>query len=469
MSRPPISIGASTQADALIARLECLPFSWWHIRARIVMGSATFLDAFDALSLAFVLPILISLWHISPQEVGFLIAASYIGQLAGALVFSRLAERFGRVYLAAAATFLMSVMSLGCALSGNFAALFACRLVQGVGVGGEMPVAAAYISELAKAQGRGRFFLLYEMIFPVGLMMTGQIAAVVVPVFGWKILFLIGGIPGLVIAFLVLRLPESPRWLIGRDRIAEAEKIIHDVESRSRMPALDRHPNGQQSALPAGEGPHPAAAIAQPQSTRWRELVSPLYRWRSFVVWGLWTAAYFVSNGLNNWMPTLYRTVYELDLQSSLRAASLTNVAQVILLLLCAFVIDRFGRRNWTFVGFAIGSALLAYLGFFAASSVVNVVVFGTLAYGVVGSINAVLYLYTPEIYPTRIRAIGTGLATSWLRLASAVAPALVGVLVNAKGISSVFLMFAGVSLIGALVALRMIETRGRQLEQISV
>jgi len=95
-------------------------------------------------------------------------------------------------------------------------------------------------------------------------------------------------------------------------------------------------------------------------------------------------------------------------------------------------------------------------------------VVFGTLAYGVVGSINAVLYLYTPEIYPTRIRAIGTGLATSWLRLASAVAPALVGVLVNAKGISSVFLMFAGVSLIGALVALRMIETRGRQLEQIS-
>jgi len=146
MSRPPISIGASTHADALIARLECLPFSWWHIRARIVMGSATFLDAFDALSLAFVLPILIPLWHISPQEVGVLIAASYIGQLAGALVFSRLAERFGRVYLAAAATFLMSVMSLGCALSGSFAALFACRLVPGLGVGGEMPVAAAYIS-----------------------------------------------------------------------------------------------------------------------------------------------------------------------------------------------------------------------------------------------------------------------------------------------------------------------------------
>jgi putative MFS transporter len=182
----------------------------------------------------------------------------------------------------------------------------------------------------------------------------------------------------------------------------------------------------------------------------------------------LWTAAYFVTNGLNNWMPTLYKTIYNLDLQSSLRAASMTNVAQVALLLVCAFVIDRFGRRNWTVAAFGIGSILLAYLGFYGANSVANVIIIGTLAYGIVGSINAVLYLYTPEIYPTRMRAIGTGLATSWLRLASAVAPALVGFLVSVEGIGSVFLMFAAVSLIGALVASRMIETRNRQLEHIS-
>jgi putative MFS transporter len=230
-SSPNISFPAATHSSALIARLERVPFSWWHMRARIVMGSATFLDAFDALSLAFVLPVLVALWNISPQQIGFLIGASYIGQLVGALLFSRLAERFGRVYMAAGATLLMSAMSLGCALSGNFAVLFACRLVQGIGVGGEMPVAAAYISELSKAEGRGRFFLLYEMIFPVGLMMTGQVAALAVPVFGWKILFLIGGIPGLLVALLLLRLPESPRWLIANGRIAEAEKIIRDVEA----------------------------------------------------------------------------------------------------------------------------------------------------------------------------------------------------------------------------------------------
>ncbi len=111
-------------------------------------------------------------------------------------------------------------------------------------------------------------------------------------------------------------------------------------------------------------------------------------------------------------MPTLYHTVYKLPLQSALRAASLTNVAQVVVLLACAFLIDRTGRRNWTVAAFVISAALLAGLAFTGAGSLVAVIVVATLAYGIVGSNAAVLYLYTPEIYPTRMRAIGTGLAT---------------------------------------------------------
>ena len=95
------------------------------------------------------------------------------GNVVGALVFGGLAERYGRVRSVAGATALMSVMSIACALSGNFATLVTLRLIQGIGVGGEMPVAAVYINELSKAHGRGRFFLLYELIFPIGLMMTG--------------------------------------------------------------------------------------------------------------------------------------------------------------------------------------------------------------------------------------------------------------------------------------------------------
>jgi MFS transporter, putative metabolite:H+ symporter len=447
-----------TAADAasLLMRMEQVPFSRWHRNARIVMGSATFFDAFNALSLAFALPTLIRLWHISPKQSGLLISSSYVGQLAGALIFSAIAEKVGRIRGTTAAIAIMSIMSFGCAFAGNFPALFVCRFVQGIGVGGEMPVAATYINELSRAHGRGRFFLLYEMIFPLGLMATGQIGAWLVPAYGWNSIFLLGGIPGLLITFLVARLPESPRWLISRGRLQEAEAIVEKIEASTER----RVPVPATSPI--------AATASLMQRGSWTELLSKLYRGRTLIVWTLWASAFFVANGLNNWMPSLYNTVYHLSLRQSLRAASMTNVAQVAILFVCAFSIDRIGRRNWTVTAFLLGGGMLALLGIMGAQKALSVMILTTLGYGLIGSVNAVLYLYTPEIYPTRMRAIGTGLATSWLRIASAAGPALVGFMVDEKGIHSVFYMFAGMSVVGAFAATRMVETSDRRLEEIA-
>ena len=447
---------SAADAASLLLRMEQVPFSRWHRNARLVMGSATFFDAFNALSLAFALPTLIRLWHISPRQSGLLISASYVGQLVGALVFSALAEKIGRIRGTTAAIAIMSVMSFGCMLAGNFPILFACRFVQGIGVGGEMPVAAAYINELSRAHGRGRFFLLYEMIFPLGLMATGQIGAWLVPAYGWSSIFLLGGIPGLLITFLVSRLPESPRWLISRGRLLEAEAIVKKMEASTdrRVPIAATSTNISASSLL--------------QRGRWCELLSKIYRERTLIVWTLWASAFFIANGLNNWMPSLYNTVYHLSLRQSLRAASMTNVAQVAILLVCAFSIDRIGRRNWTVAAFLLGGGSLGLLGIMGAQKVLGVMILATLGYGLIGSINAILYLYTPEIYPTRMRAIGTGVATSWLRIASAVGPALVGFMVDTKGIHSVFLMFAGISVVGAFAAIGMVETSDRRLEEIA-
>ena len=439
----------------LLTRFENLPFTRWHTRARIVVGSATFFDGFDSLSLAFALPVLIRLWNITPAESGLLISSSYVGQIFGALTFSWLAEKYGRIRSATAAVALMSVMSLGCALSTNFAMLFAFRFVQGIGLGGEMPVAATYISEVSKARGRGRFFILYEMIFPIGLMAAGQIGALVVPIFGWQVMFLLGGIPGVVIAFLLTRLPESPRWLISQGRLAQAELTVKEVEAKA-------------GAAPVVVSSHATTSAPVVERSRWTEILAGSYLRRTLIVWSLWFVSYFITNSLNNWMPSLYNTIYGLGLRQSLRAASMTNVAQVLVLLLCAFFIDRAGRRNWTVACFVTGGVLLAALGFAGARNVTGVMILATLSYGIVGSVNAVLYLYTPEIYPTRMRAIGTGLATSWLRLASAVGPAIVGVMVGSVGIGSVFIMFAAAAVVGAVAGLYMIETRARRLEEIA-
>lgn len=450
-----VEAAVDAASAALIRRIESVPFSRWHTKARIIVGSATFFDAFDALSIAFVLPVLIGLWHIEPLEIGVLIGASYIGQFIGALTFGWYAERRGRIRSVTIAIAIMSVMSMGCALSGSFAVLLVCRFIQGIGVGGEMPVAATYISELSNAHGRGKYFLLYELIFPVGLMATGQIGAWLVPLIGWKIMFWIGAVPGLLIALLIARLPESPRWLISKGRFDEAEAVVRDMEA-----STDRR-------IEPGRRQQPNKGVMNARAG-WRELLSPFYRGRTLVVWVLWATAFFIANSLNNWLPTLYRSVYHLPLQTALRAASMTNVAQVALLLICAYVIDRVGRRNWTVSAFCLSAILFACLGLFAAHDVWSAMVLGTLSYGLIGSIAAVLYLYTPEVYPTRMRATSTGLATSWLRLASAVGPSLAGLLLHKRGIGSVFVMFAVVAVVGAICALRMTETRERSLEEIA-
>src|SRR5579863_5640236 len=258
---------SEVSAGQLLARLESVPFTRWHLKARLIMGSATFFDAFGALSMAFALPVLNGLWHISLRQSGVLIGATYVGQLAGAILFSWIAERHGRVRSASIAVGIIAVMSLACALAQNFGALVAYRMVQGIGIGGEMPVAAAYISELSTARRRGRYFLLYELIFPIGLMATGQVGAWLVPLWGWQTIFLIGGIPCLIISVLVARLPESPRWLISQGRLREAEVIVRQIE------ASGRHVPDVSAEVPFTL-----------QKTRWPEVISTAYRRRTFVV-----------------------------------------------------------------------------------------------------------------------------------------------------------------------------------------
>lgn len=439
------------RASQLLTRMESVPFSRWHLKPRIIMGSATFFDAFDALSLAFVLPVLIGMWNLSPAQIGLLIGSGYIGQAIGAIFFGWLAERRGRVFSAKWTVFLMSIMSIACVFSGNFMALFIFRFIQGIGVGGEVPVAASYINELSRAQGRGRFFMLYEMIFPLGLMISAQIGAFVVPSFGWKWMFLIGGMGGLIVFVFFFMLRESPRWLISKGRLDEAERIIEEIEASTdkRMPVA----NQVSSSTEKGD---------------WKELFSTFYRKRTLIVWGLWFSAYFVSNGLNNWLPSLYNTVYNLPVGDSLRAASLTNILQTIGVFACAFLIDKVGRKRWATIAFIVTGALLTALWISGANSPESVIYLGSAAYGMMGTITVLLYLYTPEIYPTRMRVIGTAFATAWLRLASAIAPIMIGFILEVSGVSTIFILFASVTVVGAILAFKMIETREKVLEDIA-
>jgi putative MFS transporter len=181
-----------------------------------------------------------------------------------------------------------------------------------------------------------------------------------------------------------------------------------------------------------------------------------------------------VSYGLTTWLPTIYRTVFKLDVATALRYGLATNVAGLIGDLLVAFTIDRVGRRawfGWAFLLAAIPLAALPILALRAAGSLtpIQVMVCASLSYLFVASNSVACYLYTPEIYPTRLRALGSSVATAWLRAGSAVGPVLVGLLLMHFGVGAVFLMFGLVSLAGAVAAsLFATETRERVLEEIS-
>ncbi len=114
------------------------------------------------------------------------------------------------------------------------------RIIQGLGLGGELPVAATYINEISRAHGRGRFVLLYEIVFPVGLLASNALGAWIVPRFGWQAMYFIGGMP--LILFFVLRklVPESPRWLAERERMADADAAVLAFERAGERTACRR-------------------------------------------------------------------------------------------------------------------------------------------------------------------------------------------------------------------------------------
>jgi MFS transporter, putative metabolite:H+ symporter len=443
-------------AEEIVARVERLPVSSWHIKTRIIIGVATFFDAFDALAIASVLPAIVPIWKLIPQQIGLLISAGFLGQLLGALFFGWVAENYGRMTGMVWSIGAFAIMSFVCALAWSYESLLVFRLFQGFGLGGEVPIAAVYISELARANVRGRFVLLYELIFPVGIVAASLIGLWVVPSLGWQYMFFIGAIPAVLVLFLRRVLPESPRWLANAGRMKEAELAVSQIERETEKAT------GQ--PLPAAQ---PLVKVAEKRGSL-RDLFGPLYLRRTLVVWLIWFTAYLVNYGLSIWMPTVYRTVFKLPLDVALRYGLITTAVGLIGAAIAALTIDYAGRKPLFVTCFAGAGGALIVLSQISSPSPEQVLIFTTISYFFVSAINLGVYLYTPELYPTRARAFGVGGATAWLRLASMIGPTIVGVMI-VSGLNSVFLAFGGVALVTAIItALLASETKKRVLEEVS-
>ncbi|MGX1674714.1 MFS transporter [Streptomyces sp. NPDC055400] len=442
---------------SIAARLERLPQSRWHVKVRFLIGAVTFFEAFDQLLAASALPVLIKDWHLSTGQATFAVTTGSVGMLLGALVAGWLGDRIGRVRTVALGVAVTALGSLAVAFSNGIELFSLFRFVQGLGIGGVVPVAATYINEIARSDKRGRFVLIYEMIFPAGLAAATLVAVWVVPNLGWRAMFVIGALPVLLAAALPRYVAESPRWLLSQGRTEEAERAIARIE--------------EEVAAATGEPlPQPAADRAEETSRgRLRELFTGRYLRRTTVVSGLWFVAYYVNHGISTWLPSLYTKNFGLDLTTALVYTLLSNVTGLLGTLVVALVIDRVGRRPALVAALGGTTFTLATLALVGVTSGSQVAIFASCTTFFVYAINAGLYLYSPELYPTRNRAKGAAFGGLWNRLGVILGPITVGAIIGGGGsLTLVFAQLAAVALVGAVIALFAVETKGKTLEELN-
>jgi MFS transporter, putative metabolite:H+ symporter len=450
--------------DDTVARLERLPFGRVHFRIASLLGVGTFFDAFDSLAIAAVLTVVINTFHVGFGNAGLLISAAYVGQFIGAIALGVLAERHGRRLGFVVSLAVFGLLSLASAAAWNFESLLVLRLLQGIGLGAEVPIAGALFNEFVRGRSRGRAVMIYESIFSWGILLAPLIGILFFQVFGqalgWRLLFAFGGVPVIVAVIAYFKLPESPRWLAEQGRAGEASALLDRMEADARARGV---------TLPEPEV-RVAAAV---KPTRFGELFSPFYRRRTALAWVTWFCGYFILYGFSTWLPTLYVKLGGLPARNALALTAIVSFIYLIEVYIFAMTVDRIGRKPWFVGGFAlsvVGGVVGAVAISMGATAWPVLFVAGLLMGLGISPVTAGLYLYTPELYPTRMRAWGTATGSSLNRVASAIGPILVGALLGAGlGLSTVFIMFGLVAAVGmAVMAWLGIETKQRVLEELA-
>lgn len=452
------TVAGRPAVGSIAARLERLPHSRWHVKVRFLIGAVTFFEAFDQLLAASALPVLMKEWHLTTGQATLAVTAGSVGMLLGALAAGWMGDVIGRVRTVAIGVAVTALAGLAVALSTGIELFALFRFAQGLGIGGVVPVAATYINEIARSDKRGRFVLLYEMIFPAGLAVATLVSVWVVPNLGWRAMFLIGALPVLIAAVLPRHVAESPRWLVARGRTEEAERVIAEIEAEV----------ARSTGAPL---PEPAAAVTQEDSARGRlrELFTGRYLRRTTVLSGLWFVAYYVNHGISVWLPSLYTRNFGLDLSSALVYTLLSNVTGLLGTLIVALLIDRVGRRPALVTALGGSALALLTLALTGAVSGGQVALFASCTTFFVYAINCGLYLYSPELYPTRNRAKGAAFGGLWNRLGVILGPVVVGAILGSGGsLRLVFAQFAVVAAVGTVIACFAVETKGRTLEELN-
>ena len=382
-------------------------------------GTGWMFDAMDVGILSFVIAALAADWHLTTEQMGWIGSVNSIGMAVGALGFGLLADRIGRKNVFMMTLVLFSLASGLSALTTTLTAFLLLRFLVGAGLGGELPVASTLVSESVAAHERGRIVVLLESFWAAGWLIAALISYFIIPEYGWRIALIITALPAFYAIYLRRELPDSP-------------KFIEDGQPK-------------QSAM-------------EKMAMLW----SKKYIRRTLMLWIVWFTVVFSYYGMFLWLPSVMM-LKGFTLIKSFQYVLIMTLAQLPGYFSAAWLIERAGRK-FVLATYLTGTAASA-LVFGNAETLTLLLVSGAfLSFFNLGAWGA-LYAYSPEQYPTAIRATGSGMAAAVGRVGGIFGPLLIGSLLTAGyGFGLIFSIFCGAILIGVLAVI-FLGTETKQLE----
>ncbi|MFG1642941.1 MFS transporter [Amycolatopsis sp. NPDC049252] len=425
------------QANSL-NRLNRLPISRFHKITLLAVSFAYFFEFADINSFATTAPKLIKLWGVTVDQVAYVTSLSFVGMFFGAIVASGLADRWGRKRALLWTTLWFGVFSFAAVFSWDVGSLGVFRVLTSAGLSAMTVVAVIYVNELYPATSRGKYQAYAIVIGICGTPVTNLIASAVVPIndWSWRLVYLWGAL-GVLLVFFTRHLKESPRWHESRGDHAKADEILREIEERV---AAEKGP------LPEPEPPVEEAPVTKAPL---RLLLQKKYLMPTLLLTVVWVTQTIGFFGYSSWAPTLL-SKEGFSVEKSVFYVALTTVGAPLGSYLAAVVTDRF-ERKWCLVAFGSVIALCGLL-YGLTFNPVLIVVFGFLVNLFERGYTALGYAYSPELFDTRARSLGTGVSYGLGRLSNAAGPLIVAALYNGSGYQSVFLFIAGTWLVGAVV-----------------
>lgn len=450
--------GLAEEIGRLGARIDRLPRWGLPYPVFIVVGLAYFFAFYDISAISFSLPALTKQFALTGAELAYPVTFNLLGYAIGAYVLGVFADRSGRRPALLITVIVLAVGGILTALSWDVWSLTVFRFITGLGMGAEIALAATVITELSPHRSRPRNVQLMYLFGAAGLTIAPFIAIGLLAIgpIGWRLVFAFGAIVAIMLAFMRDRwLPESPRWLIIHGRQDAAEDLVAQMEELS----LTR---SGLSSLPA-----PAASIAEEKyaTNPIRELLRRPYLGRTLVVFGFWFTWYITVYGYLGYYPTILIKLGLSTPQGLLFAAlgqSATFIGGIVALLLV-----NVGHRKNLMASFAIVYVIGLLLVIFHASG--GVLFIGSFLSSMMIAANSMGYLYTAEVFPTRMRATALAMGDGIGHLGGVIAPFIVTAALGSMGaVPTLWIMIAFLVAAAVIIGIGGIRTTGKRLTELA-